>query len=193
MGERNRVPWIADLLTDLSFGWRLLRRSPGFAIAAILTLALGIGANTAMFSVADGLLFRPPPFDHPERLHWIYDVNSTLHLTVDDTVPPSPGNFVDWRRQSRAFDYVIAWRNWFFSVAGARGHDGGAEQVRGVTVSPGFFEMLGVRAAIGRTFRSDEEAPGRDQVAVLTDGFWQRHFGGDPAIVGQPGSSMGAQ
>ena len=185
MAERNRLPWIADLSTDLSFGWRLLRRSPGFAIAAILTLALGIGANTAMFSVADGLLFRPPPFDHPERVYWIYDVNSTLHLTVDDAVPPSPGNFIDWRRHSRAFDYMIAWRNWFFSVAGASGHDVATEQVRGVTVSPGFFDMLGVRAAIGRTFRSDEEEPGRDQVVVLTDGFWQRHFGGDPAIVGQ--------
>lgn len=185
MAEQIHVLWIADLLTDLRFGWRMLRRSPGFALAAILTLALGIGANTAMFSVADGLLLRPPPFDHSERLYWIYDVNSTLRLSIDDKVPPSPGNFVQWRRQSRAFDYLIAWRNWFFSVAGASGHDVYAEQVRGVTVSPGFFDMLGVRAAIGRTFRADEEEPGREGVVVLTDGFWQRHFGGDPAIVGQ--------
>jgi hypothetical protein len=91
----------------------MLRRSPGFALATIATLALGIGANTAMFSVADGLLFRPPPFDHPERLFWIYDVNSKLHHTVEEMTPPSPGNFVDWRRQSRAFDHLIAWRNWF--------------------------------------------------------------------------------
>ena len=163
----------------------MLRRSPGFALAAVFTLALGIGSSTAMFSVADGLLLRPPPFDRAERLYWIYDVNSKLRLTIDDTTPPSPGNFVDWRRQSRAFDYMIAWRNWFFSVAGARGHDAAAEQVRGVMVSPGFFDMLGVRAAIGRTFRSDEEQPGRNQVVVLTDGFWQRHFGGDRAIVGR--------
>jgi len=185
MAEQILVLWMEDLLTDVRFGWRMLRRSPGFALAATLTLALGIGANTAMFSVADGLLLRPPPFDRPERLYWIYDVNSTLRLTVDDAVPPSPGNFVDWRRQSRAFDRMIAWRNWFFSVAGASGRDAAAEQVRGVTVSPGFFDMLGARAAIGRTFRSDEEEPGRDQVVVLTDGFWQRHFGGDPAIVGR--------
>src|SRR5256712_6319578 len=98
MTERKRAPWIADRLTDVRFGWRMLRRSPGIAIAAISTLALGIGANTAMFSVADGLLFRPPPFDHAERVYWIYDVNSALRLTVDETVPPSPGNFVDWRR-----------------------------------------------------------------------------------------------
>ena len=185
MAERSRVPWMPDLLTDVRFGWRMLRRSPGFALAAIFTLALGIGANTAMFSVADGLLLRPPPFDHPERLYWIYDVNSRLRLTVADTVPPSPGNFVEWRRRSRAFDYMIAWRNWFFSVAGTSAHDAGAEQIRGVTVSPGFFEMLGVRAAIGRTFGADEEEPGRDKVAVLTDGFWQRRFGGNRSIVGQ--------
>src|SRR5437879_5807603 len=98
MAEQIRVLWMEDLLTDVRFGWRMLRRSPGFALAATLTLALGIGANTAMFSVADGLLLRPPPFDRPERLYWIYDVNSTLRLTVDDAVPPSPGNFVDWRR-----------------------------------------------------------------------------------------------
>jgi len=185
MAERARVHRMEDLVADLRFGWRMLRRSPGFALAAVFTLALGIGANTAMFSVADGLLLRPPPFDHPERLHWIYDVNAALHLTVDDTTPPSPGNFIDWRRDSRAFDAMIAWRNWFFSVAGASGRDVAAEQVRGVTVSPGFFEMLGVRAAIGRTFRPEEEEPGRDRVMVVTDGFWHRHFGGDPAIVGQ--------
>ena len=86
-----RASWLADLPTDLRFGWRMLRRSPGFAIAAVVTLALGIGANTAMFSVADGLMLRPPPFDHPERLYWVYDVNSKLHLTATDTVPDSPG------------------------------------------------------------------------------------------------------
>jgi len=73
MAEQSRVPWMPDLLTDVRFGWRMLRRSPGFALAAIFTLALGIGANTAMFSVADGLLLRPPPFDHPERLYWIFE------------------------------------------------------------------------------------------------------------------------
>ena len=184
MAEQMRASWLLDLVPDLRFGWRMLRRSPGFTLAAILTLALGIGANTAMFSVADGLLFRPPPFDHPERLYWVYDINAKLHFTVDNTVPDSPGNFVYWRRQNRAFDYMIANQFWFFSVAGG-GKDGVAEQVHGVRVSPQFFDFLGVRAAIGRTFHSDEEEPGRDKVVVLTDGFWRRHFGGDPAIVGR--------
>src|SRR5215471_5403665 len=89
----STMSWADDFLVDLRFGWRLLRRNPGFAAAAIATLALGIGANTAMFSVADGLLLRPPPFEHPERLWWIYDVNANLRLTLADTVPPSPANF----------------------------------------------------------------------------------------------------
>jgi putative ABC transport system permease protein len=177
------MSWADDFLVDLRFGGRLLRRNPGFAAAAIATLALGIGANTAMFSVADGLLLRPPPFDHPERVYWIYDVNPTLQLSPTDMTPPSPGNFVDWR-QSRAFDHMIAWRNWFVSVGGRGAADEAAEQVRSVTVSPDFFEMLGVRAALGRTFRADEERPGAGRVAVLSNGFWRRHFGGNPAIVG---------
>jgi hypothetical protein len=119
----------------------MLARNPGFTTVAVLTLALGIGANTAVFTVADTLLLRPPPFDHSER------------------------------ERNRSFDYMVAWRNWWFSVAGPSGSDIAAERVRGVNVSPSFFDMLGVQAALGRTFQPDEEEPGRDQVVVLTDGF----------------------
>src|SRR6478672_10382663 len=153
------MSWADDFLVDLRFGCRLLRRNCGFAAAAIATLALGIGANTAMFSVADGLLLRPPPFHHPERLYWIYDVNPTLQLSPTDMTPPSPGNFVDWR-QSRAFDHMIAWRNWFASVGGPGAPDVAVEQVRSVTVSPDFFEMLGVRASLGRTLQPGEDRTG---------------------------------
>lgn len=180
---------VDDLLADLRFGWRMLRRHPGFSIVAALALAIGIGANTAVFTVADALIFRPPPFEHSERLFWIYDVNPDLRLTATDTVPLSPANVLDWRARNRAFERIAAWRNWFFSVAprladARSGQAGDAEQVRGVNVSPAFFEMLGVRAALGRTFLPDDEEPGRDQIAVLTAGFWQRRFGGDPNIVG---------
>src|SRR5215831_13814659 len=177
--------WLADLLTDVRFGWRMLRRTRLFTVAAIVTLALGIGVNTAMFSVADGLMFRPAPFEHAERLYWIYDVNPKLRLTVDDALGPSPANFIDWRRESRAFDFMVAWRNWFFSVGGSGNREVTAEQVRGVNVSPGFFDMLGVRPALGRTFRPDDEQAGRDPVVVLTDGFWESHFARDPGIVGR--------
>ena len=173
------------LRNDLRHAARSLRHSPGFTAVAVLALALGIGANAAMFTVADALLLRPPPFEHAERLYWIYDVNERLRLTLNDQTPPSPGNFVDWRSQARAFDYMVAWRNWWFSVAGPRDGDLAAEQVRGVSISPAFFEMLGAHAELGRTFRPDEEEPGRDRVAVLSGGFWRRHFGGDPNIVGQ--------
>jgi putative ABC transport system permease protein len=174
-----------DLLADLRFGWRMLVRHPGFSLVTILALAIGIGANTAVFTVADAVLFRPPPFDHAERLYWIYDVNADLRLTATDAVPLSPANFVDWRARNRSFDHMAAWRNWFFSVAGPEGHALAAEQVRGVNVSPAFFDMLGVHASLGRTLQQADEEPGRDQVVVLTDGFWQRRFGGDREIVGR--------
>jgi hypothetical protein len=183
--DQRGLPWLTDLTSDLRYAFRMLVRNPGFTTVAVLTLALGIGANTAVFTVADALLLRPPPFDHSERLHWIYDVNDELRLTVNDAVPASPGNFVDWRDQNRSFDYMVAWRNWWFSVAGPSSHGVEAEQVRGVNGSPAFFDMLGVQAALGRTFRPNEEESGRDQVVVLTDGFWQRRFGGDPNIVGK--------
>lgn len=185
MGELRDRRGLASLASDVRYGCRMLARNPGFTTAAVLTLALGISANTAVFTVADALLLRPPPFDHSERLHWIYDVNDELRLTLNDSVPPSPGNFVDWREQNRSFDYMVAWRNWWFSVAGPSGSSVVPEQVRGVNVSPSFFDMLGVQAALGRTFRTDEEEPGRDRVVVLTDSFWQRRFGGDPNVVGK--------
>jgi putative ABC transport system permease protein len=175
-----------DLLRhDLRYAIRSLLNTPGFTATAVLTLALGIGANTAMFTVANTLLLRPAPFDHAERLYWVYDTNEKQHLTVSDQVPPSSGDFVDWRGATRLFDHMVAWRNWWFSVSGPHEGELAAEQVRGVNISPAFFDMLGVRAALGRTFRADEEQPGQDRVVVLTEGFWHRRFGGDPSIVGQ--------
>jgi putative ABC transport system permease protein len=170
---------------DLRYAIRNLLNTPGFTATAVLTLALGIGANTAMFTVANTLLLRPAPFNHAEQLYWVWDVNENQHFTVNDQVPPSSGDFVDWRGETRLFDHMVAWKNWWFSVAGPHEGDADAEQVRGVNISPAFFDMLGVRAVIGRTFRADEEQPGQDHVVVLTDGFWHRRFGGDPRVVGQ--------
>lgn len=183
---------------DLRYAVRNLLNTPGFTATAVLTLALGIGANTAMFTVANTLLLRPAPFERADQLYWIYDANEQQHLTVNDQVPPSSGDFLDWRRATRLFDHMAAWRNWWFSVSGPHDSAEAAEQVRGVNISPAFFDMLGVRAVLGRTFRADEEQPGLDHVVVLTDGFWHRRFGGDPHIVdkkividGQPFTVVG--
>jgi predicted permease len=183
--DQRGVPWLADLHGDLRYGCRMLVRNPGFTTVAVLALAIGIGASTAVFTVSDTLLFRPPPFDHAERLQWIQDTNGELGLTVRNGMYPSPGNFVDWRDKNRSFDHMAAWRNWFFSIAGPEGYNLIAEQVRGVSVSPSFFVMLGVQPSLGRTFRQDEEEPGHDRVVVLTDGLWKRRFGADPTIIGK--------
>ena len=111
----------------------------------------------------------------------IRDVNPAQGWTAEDNVAASPGNFLDWRAQSRSFE----WRNWFYSVAGPEGRNPVPEQIRGVRVSPAFFAMLGVQAALGRTFVLEEEQPGRERVVILTDGLWRRRFGGDPGIVGE--------
>ena len=176
---------LEDLARDLRYALRCARRNPGFTLVAVLTLALGVGANTAVFTVVDNLLFRPPPFEHVDRLVSIRDVNPAQGWTAEDNVATSPGNFLDWRAQSRSFDRMIAWRNWFYSVAGPEGRNGVAEQTRGVRVSPAFFAMLGVQAALGRTFVPEEEQPGRERVVILTDGLWRRRYGGDPGIVGE--------
>ena len=183
--DQRGWPWLDDLLTDVRIGVRGLARRPGFTLVAVLTLTLGIGATTAVFTVVDNFLFRPPPFEHVERLMGIRDVNPAQGWTVEDNVPTSPGNFLDWRAQSRSFDHMTAWRNWFYSVAGPVGSDTVPEQIRGVRISPSFFAMLGVQAAVGRTFLPEEEAPGRDRVVILTDGLWQRRYGGDPGIIGE--------
>ena len=176
---------LEDLVRDLGYALRSARRNPGFTLVAVLTLTLGIGANTAVFTVVDNFLFRPPPFEHVERLMSIRDVNPAQGWTVEDNVAGSPGNFLDWRAQSRSFDHLIAWRNWFYSVAGPEGRNPIPEQIRGVRISPSFFTMLGVQAVLGRTFVPEEEQPGRERVVILTDGLWRRRYGGDPGIVGE--------
>jgi len=160
-----------------------LRTAPGFTFAALLTLALGIGANTAVFSVIDNVLLSPPNFKHLDRLAMVFDVNRRT-ARPDLDVNPSPGNFLEWRRETRAFDQMAAWRNWYYSLAGPEGGRDLPESVRGVRISPAFFSMLGIDLAMGRAFRADEETPGRDQVVILASSVWKRHFGGNPAILG---------
>jgi putative ABC transport system permease protein len=139
---------------------------------------VGIGANTAMFSIVSAMLLRPLPFPNRERLVQIWATNPGKGWT---RVPVSPLDFLDWREQSQSFERLTAARFWFYTLAG----HGNPEQLHGMRVSPGFFASLGVRPAPGRAFLPEEEQPGRDRVVIVTHGFWQRRFSGDPALIGK--------
>jgi predicted permease len=151
---------------------RSLGKSPGFTILAILALALGIGANTAIFSVVNGVLLRPLAYGDPDRLVTI------LHFGQD---PVSPDDYLDWRKQSRSFQQMGAAQVWNAPLTGRDD----AEVLSGMQVSPNIFSLLGVPAFRGRTFEAGDDQPGHGHVAVLSHRLWQRRFGGDPKIIGQ--------
>jgi putative ABC transport system permease protein len=166
------------LIRDLRYCARTLARSPGFCAVAALTLAVGIGANTAMFSVVNAMLLRPLPFPNRDRIVQIWATNPGKGWT---RVPVSPLDFLDWRAQNQSFVRLTSARFWFYSIAG----DGNPEQLHGMRVSPGFFETLGVQPQLGRLFLPEEEQPGRDRAVIITDGLWQRRYAGDPALIGK--------
>jgi putative ABC transport system permease protein len=161
---------------DARYGVRTFLRNPGFAGVAILTLALGIGSSTAMFSVVHTILLRPLPYRDPEQLVIVWERNTGIGKMRDPVAPP---NYQDWRARSTAFAQLAACRYANFALTGVDD----PEQVVALTVSGNFFRALGVEPVLGRTFTEDVEA-GRQPVLVLSHRFWQRRFSGDPAIVG---------
>jgi len=166
-----------DLAQDVRYACRSLRRAPAFTIVAVATLALGIGANAAMFSVLNTFLIRPLPYPQPDRLVRIF--RTSIH---SQSWPHSSANVLDYRERNAVFDYVVPWNGLRQSLTG----DGqAAEGLQGMSVTADFFPALGVPAAHGRWFTADEDQPGANQVAVLSDGFWRRRFGADPTIVGR--------
>ena len=159
------------MLQDLRLAWRAAVSRPGFSAAAILTLALGLGANTALFSVVNGVLLRPLPFVEPERL-------SFLTREGDVSIPDG----VDWRRESRTFESVALFlRTWAFDLSG----DGAPERLQGSVVEPEFFDVLRVAPLFGRGLTADDNRVGGAHVAVIGEGFWKRRFGGEPGVVGR--------
>ena len=166
-------PFIRDLRHTL----RVLAKSPAFTTVALIALALGIGANTAIFSVIDALLLRPLAFADLYNLVLVW---GTLPQggEVDQV---SPADFRDWSSQNHVFTQMAAYRWWDVNLTGA----GEPERVEGCLVSGHFFETLGVKAALGRTFQGREDQFGWDQAAVLSDGLWQRRFGADPHVIGR--------
>ncbi len=163
------------LLRDLRFASRMLTKAPGFATLAVLTLALGIGANTAVFSIVNGVLLNPLPYPDPGEL-----------VALHESKPNFPNgaisfpNFVDWRAGTRTFSEMAVYRGTSFLLTGR----GEAEQIRGELVSDGFFRLLGVHPALGREFASGDDRTGGAPIAVVSAGFWRRKLGGAPAILG---------
>jgi predicted permease len=178
--ENGREVWrsapVEDLFSDLRFGARMLRKNPGFTASVVLTLALGIGANTAVFSVIDAALLRPLPYPQPERIVSLYLLNDAKQ---DDTM--APADFLDFRRASSSFSHLAAYRELPFNLSGK----GEPERVNGAMVTSDFFSVFGVDAFRGRTISPEVERPGVASVVVIGFGLWQRKFGGDPGILGK--------
>ena len=168
---------MTHLLQDLRYGLRGLVRSPGFAIAAGLTLALGIGANTAMFSLVDAVLLRPLPYPQPERLVRVRAVNAETGQDAN----LNPLDFADYRRQARSFADLAAMATPTFSLTGG----GEPERIRGARVSSNFFRAFGARPAIGRDFQIQDEQPDAEPVAILSHRLWERRYHSDPKILGK--------
>jgi len=173
--DARGVSLVETLAQDLRYGWRTLRRSPGFAAAALVTLALGIGAGTAMFSVVYGVLLRPLPFRDASQLVLL---NEAMPKVGDVSV--SYPNFQDWRRQNHSFAEMAAVNPVKFNMAGGNQ----PENIDGLAVSPNFLPMMGVHPVIGRGFTHDEEKPGAARVVLLSYALWQSGFGADPKAIG---------
>jgi len=166
------------LLKDLQYGLRMLASNPGSTVVAMIALALGIGANSAIFSVVNAVLLRPLPYKDPSRLIVIWETKLSKGIAQEQVSPP---DYRDWVEQQQVFEQIAALREQPAVLTGGQL----PERVETALISPGAFELLGVKAGLGRTFLSEEAEPGRNRVALLSYGFWERRFGGDPGILGK--------
>ena len=174
--ESSRSIWLEDMGKDLRYALHALFRTPTFAITAILTLALGIGANTAIFSVAYAVLLRPLPFPDADRIVTLYE---RLPGGMDESL--SAGDYPDYQRQAKSFELLAAYRGGPVNLSGRNR----PERVPGAVVTPNFFSVFGVQPELGRTLTPQEDPPGGVLVAVLGDSLWKRRYGGDPNIIGK--------
>jgi putative ABC transport system permease protein len=173
----HRGGFVDALWHDIRYGLRTLGRSPGFLVVAVLTLALGIGANTAIFSVVDAVLLRPLPFRAPDQLVALFETESAA-----GSFPLTGADYLDWRSQNQTFEDMATYSyQENFNASGA----GEPERAVVVETQSNFFSMLGVEPMIGRAFLNGEDQAGRNHVAVLSYGFWQRNFGGDKSVLGK--------
>jgi putative ABC transport system permease protein len=169
---------VTTLLKDIAYAARILRRSPGFTLTAVLTLALGIGANTAIFSVVNATLLRPLPFPHPERIVVIQNQYKAIGL---DSAAASVADYIDYRKQRQLFSEVAAVNTNDFNLTGIDR----PERLQCGEATSGLFAVLGLQPILGRVFTYEEDQPGKNQVVLLTEGLWKRRFGGDPNVLGR--------
>jgi putative ABC transport system permease protein len=165
---------MSTILQDIRFGARMLLKNPGVTTVAVITLALAIGANTAIFSVVNAVLLRPLPYRNPDRL-----VSLWAKVPEHGRWRTTPANFFDWKKQNTVFEDIAAFGSWTMTLTG----DGDPEQLLGTHVSIGYFPVVGVEPSLGRSFTTEEYEPGKDQVVILGHAFWQRRYAGDPAII----------
>jgi putative ABC transport system permease protein len=173
--------FMKHLFSDLGFSLRTLRRNPAFSAAAVVVLALGIGANTAIFSVVNAVLLRPLPFDDPSRIMQVWHVPPAKSFPGMTMFSVSPANYLDWRSQSSSFEQMAAYGFRSFTVGGKER----PEALQAAAVASDFFPLLRVAPHLGRTFTSDEDRPGEGHVVVLGYNFWRDHFASDRNIVGR--------
>jgi putative ABC transport system permease protein len=177
-GTPRRMNMFGDLWQDLRYGLRMLLKNPGFTIVAVIALALGIGANSAIFSVVNTVLLSPLPYKEPERLVMVWEDRSARGFPRDT---PAAANYIDWRDQNQVFESMAAIANESFNLTGV----GEPERIEGRRVSASLFPLLGVEPQLGRAFLPEEDKPGGGRVVLMSHGLWQRRFGSDMNITGK--------
>jgi len=170
-----------DFLSDLRFGLRMLRRSPGFALTVVAVLALGIGANAAVFSVVDAVLLRSLPLRDPERIVMLWEKNPALGGSIGERVPAAFTNFLEWTRQATQFETIGGFEDASFNLTSGSE----PERIEGARASSNIFTLFGVQPALGTSFDAAATDSSKSHVAVLTDAFHKSHFGGQRSALGQ--------
>jgi len=173
------------MFQDLRYSLRMLAKRPGFTIIAVLTLSLGIGANTAIFSVVNAALLRPYPHIDTDRWAYLNENPSAEGLKGGQGLAVSIPNYLDWKQQSQSFSDMILWQSWSFNISGAGAGVGAPERLTAMIITPDVFTALGARAVAGRFFTASDEAQIPERRVVISYGLWQRRFGGDPNITGK--------
>jgi putative ABC transport system permease protein len=180
LGGQERL-LMRNLFSDLQLGFRILRRNPGFTVTAILLLALGIGANTAIFSVVNAVLLRPLPYQDSSRIMQIWHVPPAKSFPGMTLFSVSPANYLDWQSQNHSFEDMAAYGGARFNVGGKER----PESIQAAPVAPGFFSILRVQPILGRGFTPDDDRPGQGHVVVLGNALWRERYGADPGVVGR--------